>query len=288
MKKLNFAIIGPQTQNTSDLVDVIKKLSHDVEVFKMSDVTIETLNDKVRAFYKDKDILEFDIVIFRGYNVRILEAQFLAKVLMENGKTVIEEGLGNGKYVRGKMQQAANLFSRSIKHPPTFHADSIEGWNKILSKMSFPIIAKPIFGRKGRGVIKLNNFEEAKEFYSKNTNDYLAQLYFPIKSDFRIFVVGGIVIGGFQRFINEGEYKSNIHGTKAEKIEVNEEMKKIAIASAKANDYEIAGVDMFEYNKEHYVIEVNVAPQWEKFKAVTDINPAEAIIEYAIKKHLKN
>jgi ribosomal protein S6--L-glutamate ligase len=98
-------------------------------------------------------------------------------------------------------------------------------------------------------------------------------------------VVGGKVVGGFQRFINEGAYKSNIRGTKAEKMDVSEKMKEISINATDAVGYEVSGVDLFEHNGELYIIEVNVTPQWEKFKAVTGINPAKHIVEYAISKY---
>lgn len=284
---LKFAIIGSLTENTQDLLDAAKKAGHKAEVIKLSEITFETIDGDLWAMHGEQDMCDFDVVIFRGYNDHIYEAQLLAEMLADNEVTVIEKTLAGG-YVRGKMHQAKRLFECGIDHPATFQANKIDGWKKFAEDVEFPIIAKPIFGRKGRGIQKLNNSQEAIEFFSKNSQDYLAQEYFPITSDYRIFVVAGEVVGGFKRFINEGQYKSNIAGTKAEKIEVSEEMKKIAIASADAMEYEIAGVDLFEHEGKLYIIEVNVSPQWEKFKLVTGINPAEKIIKYAIEKHLKN
>jgi ribosomal protein S6--L-glutamate ligase len=282
-----FAIIGTLTENTQDLLTVAEKAGHQAEVFRFADITFETVGREFRAMHGDQNICDFDVVIFRGYNDHIYEAQLLAEMLIEKNRTIIEQTLVGG-YVRGKIQQAKRLISCGINHPKTFQANNFEGWKKILEKIEFPIIAKPIQGRKGRGIQKLNTLQEAQEFFRKNFVDYLAQQYFPIASDYRIFVVGGEVVGGFQRFINEGEYKSNIRGTKAEKIEVSEQMKKIAIAATKAMEYEVAGVDLFEHDGQLYIIEVNVAPQWEKFKLITGINPAEHIVKYAIEKHLKN
>ncbi|HAR99876.1 MAG: Alpha-aminoadipate-lysW ligase lysX [Candidatus Moranbacteria bacterium GW2011_GWC2_37_73] len=283
---LKFIIIGSLTENTQDLLDAIEKAGHQGIVCKFSEITFETIGDNLAAMCGELDICDFDVVIFRGYNNHIYEAQLLAEMLVDNDKIVIEQSLAGG-YVRGKMHQAKRLFECGIDHPATFQANNFEGWKRLTEDVEFPIIAKPIFGRKGRGIQKLNTANEALEFFEKNTTEYLAQQYFPIVNDFRIFVVGGEVIGGFQRFINEGQYKSNIRGTKAEKIEVSVEMKKVALESTAAMDYEIAGVDLFEYEGKTYVIEVNVSPQWEKFKLITGINPAEYIIKYAIKKRQK-
>lgn len=284
---LKFAIIGYLTENTKDLLKTIQVAGHQGSVLKLSEITFETIRDDFLAMHKGQNVCDFDVVIFRGYNNHIYEAQLLAEMLEDKNKTVIEQTLAGG-YVRGKMQQAKRLFEWGIDHPKTFQANNTEGWQKILEKMTFPIIAKPIMGRKGRGIQKLNDLREAQDFFIKNNENYLAQEFFPMVSDFRIFVVGGKVVGGFQRFVNKGEYKSNIHGTRAEKIVINDTMKKAAIDSTNAMGYEIAGVDLFEDNGKVYIIEVNVSPQWEKFKFVTGINPAEHIIKYAIEKHLKN
>jgi ribosomal protein S6--L-glutamate ligase len=281
---LKFAIIGCVTENTQDLIDATKRLGHEVEILKLSEITFETIEGDLVAMHGEQDVCDFDIVIFRGYNEHIYEAQLLAEMLADNDVVVLEQTLAGG-YVRGKMHQAKRLFECGINHPATFQANSLTRWKNFIDDVEFPIIAKPVFGRKGRGIQKLNDAKEAVDFFSKNNQDYLAQQFFPITSDYRVFVVGGEVVGGFQRFINEGEYKSNIHGTKAEKIELSEKMKKIAIEAANAMDYEIAGVDIFEHDGELYIIEVNVSPQWEKFKLVTGINPADHIIKHAIKRH---
>ena len=283
---LRFAVIGSLNKNTQDLLDAAKKAGHQAEVFKLSDITFETRKNEFVAFCGEQDICEFDVVIFRGYNKHIYEAQLLAEMLTEKNKIVIEQTLACD-YVRGKMQQAKRLFQNKINHPETFQANSLEGWKKILDDMSFPIIAKPVMGRKGRGIKRLDDVAQARDFFYNNNSDYLAQQYFPIVSDVRVLVVGGEVVGGFERFINEGQYKSNIAGTRGEKIELSQQMKEISVAAAKAMKYEIAGVDLFEHAGKIYIIEVNVSPQWEKFKLVTGINPAEHIIKYAIQRHLE-
>ena len=111
--------------------------------------------------------------------------------------------------------------------------------------MKFPIIAKLNMGRKGRGIKKFDQKQEAIKFFSQNKFDNLAQEYYPVESDYRVFVVGNEVIGGFERFIVEGEYRSNMHGTPAQKINVDKEMAKIAVTggsktSAQQNTIEIA------------------------------------------------
>jgi RimK family alpha-L-glutamate ligase len=283
---LKFAIVGPPTENTRDLVHAAKNAGHTAEVLALKDVRLETRENGLVASFGGKNILDFDVILFRGYNDHIYEAMLLASMLVRKGKTVIEESLA-GKYTRGKMQQAYAFETAMVPHPKTSQAFTPESWSEIIKSMVFPIIAKPVFGRKGRGILKIDIAAKADKFFESNASEgYLVQEYFPIDNDYRVFIVGDEVVGGFRRDFFKGEYKSNIHGTPAEPVDVDDEMGKVALDAVRATGYEIAGVDLFRHDGKTYVIEVNVAPQWEKFKKVTGINPAEAIIRYAARKHL--
>jgi glutathione synthase/RimK-type ligase-like ATP-grasp enzyme len=76
-------------------------------------------------------------------------------------------------------------------------------------------------------------------------------------------------------------------GARAEKILLTKKLETLALRATKAMNYEIAGVDIIEHKKEFYVLEINSAPQWQKFKEVTGINPAEDIVAYSLKKYYK-
>ena len=285
-KKIKFAIIGTQTSNTEDLCDAVREAGHMAQVIDLACVRFEYGKNSIQAFCGDRNILDFDIVLFRAYNKRFYEAQLLARMLDEKGKIVIERSLA-GNYVRGKLQQAEKFVKNSVPHPQIWQASSASGWREVLKNITFPIIAKPVFGRKGRGICKLDSLGEAQDFFDNNHDDYLAQVYMPIRGDYRVFVVGDKVIGAFKRRMMKGAYISNRRGTPGEKIEPSEEMSRIAINAAKAVNCEISGVDLLEYNGNFYVIEANVAPQWEKFKLLTGIDPAPEIIRYAIEKHFQ-
>ena len=115
MKKLSFAIIGPPTQNSKDLFLAAKKNGCDTKVFEIVDITFESKDGLISAFCGKKNLTDFDVVIFRGYNNHIYEAKMLAKCSKSN-KTILEESLA-GFYTRGKMQQAAIFYQKNITHP---------------------------------------------------------------------------------------------------------------------------------------------------------------------------
>jgi ribosomal protein S6--L-glutamate ligase len=283
MKKLKFAIIGPETENTFDLIKEIENRGHEAEILFLSHIYFLFEEKELKIFNNGKPIEDFDIIFFRGYNLSFNEAQLLSEYFINKRKTVIDDKIGLS-FSPGKLSEAFRFTQVGIDYPQTYHAADIREWKKILDKIEYPVIVKPINGRKGRSIEKIRTKEDALAFLEKNPCGFLLQKYYPIKSDIRILVVGDKVIGAFERFIKEGEFKSNLRGTPGEKIEVFKEIEELSLKAARAVECEIAGVDIFNYEGKNYVLEANLAPQWEKFKKVTGINPAPYIIDYAMNK----
>jgi len=98
-------------------------------------------------------------------------------------------------------------------------------------------------------------------------------------------VVGGKALGAVKRYVPENEFRTNRHGTKAEQVPLTKELGKIAVKATKAMNYDITGVDVLEQDGKFKIIEVNIAPEWQKFKEITSINPAQEIIKVAFKKY---
>lgn len=287
MRRLSFAIFGYETENTLDLVSEIKHLGHKALVMSLESVIFQLKGKKFEFSYKGKVIKDLDIVFFRSYYANLKEAQILARYFIAQGKIVIDKKIGLD-FLSGKIFEAKIFSKCGINYPEIKQAMEISEWKKIIEKEKYPVIVKPIDGRRGMGIEKINSKKEARDFFTANPRGYFLQKYYPIKADIRILIVGNRVIGGFRRFIKKGEFKSNIHETPAEKIVISKEMRLLALKAAKSLDCEIAGVDIFEYKGKLYVLEVNFSPQWQKFKKVTEINPAAYIIDYALNKFEDN
>jgi ribosomal protein S6--L-glutamate ligase len=181
------------------------------------------------------------------------------------------------------------LVKNKINHPKTYQAMSFISYKQIAKELLFPIIAKPVRGRQGMGIKKINNEKNFLKFIKKNYKGYLVQQYIKTDGDLRVFVVGDEVLGAIKRFVVPGDFRSNVSlGAKAKKVAVTKKIKEISLKAAKAMDFEVAGVDLIKHKNKYYVIEVNNGPQWQKFKEVTKINPAKKIIDYAINKFENN
>lgn len=287
MKKLKFAIIGPYTDNTKDLIEEIKKRDHEVTVIKLKEISFN-LSNKFKCFKDDYDIDNFDFYIFRAFDKNIIEAQVLAEKLVRERKLIIDETIGQN-FIPGKIFEASKLIEAGVNIPKTWQALSFDVYKKLLKEIIFPVIVKPVCGQKGEGVEKINNKEEYLNFFKTKEKGYLIQEYLPIKSDFRVMVVGDKVIGAIERFVIKGDFRSNTSlGAKVAKAKTDEEMINTALSASQALQFETAGVDMTKFKGKYYVLEVNHTPQWQNVKKFNKINPAKHIIDYAIEKYEKN
>lgn len=293
MKQLTFVIFGGKpTAQTKDLLSEISKQGHIGIPVRMKDVIFLFEQGKFHARYRDFEITTGDIFLFRGgYRTVKPAVSTLANYLAFMGKTLVNDNLGNTGFFGDKVFQANRLAQENIPHPRTMQALSLRDVPNIANALGFPIIAKPMSGSKGFGIMKFDSKEKVVTFLRKNNNNrkYFLQEYIPIDGDFRIFVVGNRVIAGMKRHVLKGDFRSNASlGARASKIALSDSLKKLSLKSAKAMDFEVAGVDIIERGKELLVLEVNSAPQWKKLKEITGTNPAKEIVHYALQKHLKD
>lgn len=291
MKKISFFVVGASsTENTKDIFDAAKKAGHSCASARIDELVF-LYDKKKKSFFvlhDNKNILKYDIFIFRSYSKNLPEARVLAEYLASNKKIVVDSILTR-TYLPGKLFEASKLADNHLPHLQTLQALSKVEWKKNIDRLKFPIIIKPISGSQGREVVKMKTKERALAFFQKNPIGYMAQEYVPIDGDVRVFVVGRKALGAMKRYVVPGDVRSNASvGAKTEKIVLTKEMAKMALAATRAKGLDIAGVDIITHGGEMYVLEVNSAPQWQAFKKSTGINPALQIVDFSIKKYLKS
>ena len=99
--------------------------------------------------------------------------------------------------------------------------------------------------------------------------------------DIRVLVVGGKVIASMKRKANGSEFRSNFHlGGSVQKIDINEEQKKIACLAASAMGLDLAGVDMLISSRGPLILEVNSSPGLEGIESSTGVNIAGEVAKY--------
>jgi ribosomal protein S6--L-glutamate ligase len=99
--------------------------------------------------------------------------------------------------------------------------------------------------------------------------------------DIRVLVVGGEVVASMKRKANGSEFRSNFHlGGSVQKIEINEEQKRIACLAASAMGLDLAGVDMLLSSRGPLILEVNSSPGLEGIETSTGVNIAAEVARY--------
>jgi ribosomal protein S6--L-glutamate ligase len=287
MKEIKFAIFGSLKKgtNTRDLYEEIRSRGHECSLLNLRDVVIGFSSGGFSLRCEKDNLLKADIFLFRSITGCVPEAKMLMERLVAEGKVIVDEGVSR-RIVEGKMFQFSKLERCGIEVPRTVQTNRSAVWKALVAEMKFPIVVKPVKGSRGQGVQKMATRKAALEFFRDNPRGYLAQEFFELDGDFRLFVVKGKVLGGIKRHIIPGDFRTNCSlGSRAEKVRVTKEMRTLAQRAAKAVDYEVAGVDIIEHKGRLYVLEVNPSPQWEGFKRVTGINPAGAIIDLALAKY---
>ncbi|MFO7806949.1 MAG: RimK family alpha-L-glutamate ligase [Candidatus Moraniibacteriota bacterium] len=291
MKKvINFLIIGKEEASCAkDLKKEIIKNNHRVSVVSLGELIFKINTEEFCIkTSKIKDLAEFDVCFFRGYSKNINQAKILAKYLKKRGLIVIDDILTEG-FIPGKLSESYKLKKAGLNYPASHLFCNLENVNYLKRDLVFPLVVKPLYGRKGEGVRKIGNIKELKEIIGEQPWDFIVQEYIQADGDIRVIVVNNKIIGAIKRNLVPGDFRSNISlGARVEQIKISTKEKEVALRAAKASGLEIAGVDIIIKKNKRYILEVNPAPVWIGFKKATGINPAEDIVKYAIEKYKKH
>lgn len=242
------------------------------------------LSSSIKIMDGDRNISYFDYVFpkidgkRKEYGVKLISAYDMLGVKKPyNAASLL---IAHDKFMTTEI-----LASHGLNVPRTMIVKGEENLKQALNKIGIPLVMKLLSGSGGQGVIFIDNEKTLESLI--NSMEHLNQVvivqeYVPnAGEDIRSLVVGGRVIGAYKRVAKPGEKRSNIKlGGRGEKIELDEELEKISIKSAKAIGSDICGVDIIEHDGKYYVLEVNLNPGIRGMMNATGINIAKEIIDY--------
>lgn len=235
---------------------------------------------------KNKDISEFDAVIFRAINRHITEAKIIAKYMRDKNKIIIDEILAKNDYDFHKFLMHIKLKNKNIPQPTTYLPLGFNILKKILEKIKPPLVVKHLKKMHGRDVFRFNTRKKVLDFFSKNKKQrpdrYLIQKWYPARSYYRVLVLDGKVLGAIERISLLCENKPKIPlAERSKKTVLTEKLKKISLLAARAAEIEFGGLDIMPDKKDRLkILEINRSPKFKRFSQVTGINVAEKVIEY--------
>ena len=287
--KIGILSRGPQNHSTRSLSEAAFNAGHTAEVLDPFGFYLHVGGTGDRITYHGKPVADLDVIMPR-----------LSRTTAKYGEEVVAhfEWIGTPIINRARPIAAARhkfhslriLAQHDLPIPPSLTVGSSEFLENAVAEMGdYPFILKPFYGTHGRGIMLLDtptSLASAVDALCDLHQDYVIQPFITEADgvDIRILVVGGEAIAAMKRSAPPGEFRANIHkGGAGETITLPEEYINIAIKAAAALALEIAGVDLLQTNAGPVVLEVNPSPGFEELEAVTGINIAAAIIEFAAK-----
>ena len=185
---------------------------------------------------------------------------------------------------RDKWQSLQILAQAGIAIPNTVLIGSEFQPQDGITQVKSQTILKTLSGSQGIGVILAERPQSAvsilETLKQANVPVLLQDFIEEAKgSDLRCFVIGDRVIASMQRTGQNGEFRANFHrGGTAEKIQLSEEEKAIAVKAAKTLGLDIAGVDLIRSEQGLLVLEVNASPGLEMIEKTSGIDIALQMI----------
>jgi RimK family alpha-L-glutamate ligase len=146
------------------------------------------------------------------------------------------------------------------------------------------VIVKPLFGSMGLGMARVADEEMAYRVF--RTVETIRGVYYLQRTidhggrDYRVFVIGGRVLGAIER--RSDGWRTNIaRGGRALEATLCDEWAALAVRAAAAVGAEYAGVDLLPARDgTPYVLEVNGIPGWQGLQEATGMDVAGALVDH--------
>ncbi|MBI4994180.1 RimK family alpha-L-glutamate ligase [Candidatus Peregrinibacteria bacterium] len=273
--------------------EAAKKLGFSARLCHFSNLKISIDKFLVRAGAGGLPIDKYDLIFIREIRDYYREFRLLLQFCLTKKIPMLDTGLlqikGSSK-IDGMMRYALN----KLPVPKTIFSNNPADIKAIIKSLSLPLVAKENRGRQGQQVYLIKSEGELKKFFDKDraflrtldTPTFLFQKFIPAKSDIRVLVLGGRVLGAIQRQTSrDNEFRHNIAlGGTAKEIRVTPKMREIALLAAKLEKFEFAGVDLIQHKNtgEFYILEVNRSPEFEGFMQATGIDVPYEVMKFVI------
>jgi [lysine-biosynthesis-protein LysW]---L-2-aminoadipate ligase len=263
------------------LVDQASKMGHDTISVdaKITQLSTESKRDDID--FGDV-VLERCVSYYRGLHFTAC-LEFLNVPVINTHQ--VAEVCGN------KMITSLLLKKHQVPTPKTYFAFSSEEATKMIEKLGYPIVIKPIVGSWGRGVMPLRDKDTTEaiiemrdiEDGSHDRIYYLQEMIKRPPRDIRAITVGEQVVGAMYRK-SQGDFKTNIAlGGDPELCELTKEIEDLCLKASKAVGGGILGIDMMEDEDRGLIVhEVNNTVEFKGLARVAKKNIPEEMIKFAL------
>src|SRR5262245_24758026 len=276
----------PSLYSTRVLCEAARARGHEVQVMDTLQFDVRISRQSPQLLYQGEPVGPVDAVVPRigasitAFGLAVVRQFEIMGVWCLNESQAIARS-------RDKLRCLQLLSRHDIGLPPTVYTRQADHVPSCMERIKGPpVVVKLLEGTQGIGVVLAESTAAAasvvEAFHGLDQNILIQKFIKEAKgADIRAFVVGRKVVAAMKRQALAGEFRSNLHrGAKAKKVRLAAEYRKTALAAARVLGLRLAGVDMIESKEGPMVMEVNSSPGLEGIEKATDLDVADAIIEY--------
>lgn len=285
MTPLRIAILGERGGwHVERLVHVLLGRGHAVDVVPWRSVGSEITAGG--AAFVPEAMASADVVVVRGMPGIDSPASRLEDVIfrmdalaqLEAGGTPVVNRPRALEIAIDKYLSLAILARAGLRVPRTIVAQGAEAAGKAWETLGGDCVAKPLFGSRGRGLVRVRDRGTA-EAAGHGGSTYLQEFVPNPGWDLRVLVVGADAFA-MRRVAKDGEWRTNVSlGGRPEAIDLPAETIDLARRAAAAVGATIVGIDLLPTAAGPVLLEVNAVPAWRGLQSVSaaDITAAVAV-----------
>jgi hypothetical protein len=288
------------------IMEELKKKNLDFDFCYLDEIEIFLGDSKLEIFAKEKNILEYSHILFRGhslgqnteYETKQLITDYIEQYNIANPSETIR--VLNGTAIKNlpfynKIWFGYICTKNDIPYFKSYYRMDGRYPMKLDFLGNYPLILKEYSGQNdtkkidGELKIKKNVFKiespsdyQTEDLKEKNLKNFFLQEYSDAGEDFRIFLSKGEVIGGWKRKATDG-FITVSKGEYTIYNEPNEEMTQMAKRAAKAFKGDFIAADFMYKDGKLYLQEISLHPGFKAYEQKATggepVNIAKAIIE---------
>lgn len=273
------------------LLRAAQKLGVEVVPINYQDLILRQAQDSFEILHQKEPLSSFDLFYFRAVGAAVEWANLLVLYAKSKKIPIVDEYLGVwGPIRRLKSISGVILGENGIAYPRTSLASDKNQLFEEVKNFSYPFVLKiSKGGRHGIGtlLIKDNRVLTRAIKGRIEKSSFLIQEYIKNDGDYRLFLIGYQVLGGFKRQKKEEKLVLSRSLGASQKLEkIPPEIIVLAQKAAKTLKVEICAIDLVidQRTGKPVIIEVNEAPQFRIFEKRTGLDVAKKIVEYLVKK----
>lgn len=274
------------------LKDALNKKGIPAIFFSLKDTAINYGKSTPSLVYNNSNLIdELSGVLIRGPGTGFLEQIYFrmnAVRVFEHASIYVVNSATSIERASDKLYTSMVLEKAGISVPPTMAAQKIDEAMNFFKNYE-DIVIKPLFGSMGKGITRIQDEAQAYLIFRAleqfSITLYLQKFIPHGNRDIRALVIGDKVIAAMYRIAKSNDWKTNIgQGAIPVQCDLNEELQEICVKATHIVGCEIAGIDILipedEDNKDYYILEVNSGPAWAGLQKTTNLNIAEAFIDF--------